>query len=358
MPSILLTSIIKESRIQPRESIQEATVAEYAQSMKMIETLREHGIERDAFPPVVVFQDDAGYCWLADGWHRVLAAERAGYQEIEADVIRGDIGAAIIYAAGANAQHGLRRTNRDKHRAVSMLLEHPKIIGEQWSDMRVAIAAGVGTSMVRQIRLERSRKLGLPVETKRLGADGKLYTNSVRSPQESSLEPVTATEPEPTDPNAVTLHSCPSEGCGAILTVSVMHCSLCGSHWPLGFERCRSCEPGDGSTDWGKPILPFAYAFDQPLPETNGHDGVKQAAYSPGVFLAGEDLKALERFDHALGLIKWCKSTSASDLAATIPPERIEVSMADIQDVIGYLNDVWVAAIRSRDRQTEAATIR
>jgi hypothetical protein len=60
------------------------------------------------FPPVVVFFDGAEY-WLADGFHRILAAKQLGLAEIAADVREG---------GRANVSHGLKRFNRDKRNAV------------------------------------------------------------------------------------------------------------------------------------------------------------------------------------------------------------------------------------------------
>jgi ParB-like chromosome segregation protein Spo0J len=69
------------------------------------------------FPPIVVFFDGAEF-WLADGFHRLIAAEELGLVEISADVREGDRRDAILFAVGANAAHGLKRTNRDKCHAV------------------------------------------------------------------------------------------------------------------------------------------------------------------------------------------------------------------------------------------------
>jgi hypothetical protein len=41
-----------------------------------------------------------------------------------------------LYAVGANASHGLKRTNRDKRNAVLVLLKDPEWQG--WSDREIA----------------------------------------------------------------------------------------------------------------------------------------------------------------------------------------------------------------------------
>ena len=62
--------------------------------------------------------------YLVDGFHRVEAMKLNGATEVEAEVVYGDFAAALSYALKANAEHGLRRTNEDKRRALEMAWEH------------------------------------------------------------------------------------------------------------------------------------------------------------------------------------------------------------------------------------------
>ena len=109
--------IRRDGGTQPRTAIHSPTMEEYAEQMKA-------GIE---FPPVIVFYDGTDY-WLADGFHRVEAACSIGLKKIAARIKQGSRRDAILYSVGANATHGLRRSNTDKRRAVLRLLED-----EQWS---------------------------------------------------------------------------------------------------------------------------------------------------------------------------------------------------------------------------------
>lgn len=124
---------------QPRAEIDEAIVSEYADAMKAGES----------FPPVVAFQDGASV-WLADGFHRVHAARRADIKEIAAEVYDGTKRDAILHSVGANAAHGLRRTNADKRKAVMTLLEDDK--WSQWSDREIARRCAVHNSFVSRLR--------------------------------------------------------------------------------------------------------------------------------------------------------------------------------------------------------------
>src|SRR3954468_17862768 len=103
----------------------------------------------DVFPPVVVFQDGDLY-WLADGFHRFGAAQSIGVETIACDVREGGLRDAILYSCGANADHGLKRSNEDKRRAVVRLLEDEE--WRAWSDSDLGRRAAVSHDFVRRIR--------------------------------------------------------------------------------------------------------------------------------------------------------------------------------------------------------------
>jgi hypothetical protein len=126
---------------QPRERIDESAVQEYAEAM-------DSGSE---FPPVVVFFDGAEH-WLADGFHRYHAHRRLLRDEIAVEVHEGTRRDAVLYSVGANATHGMRRTNQDKRRAVDTLLMDDEWSG--WSDREIARRCGVSDRTVNRIRSE------------------------------------------------------------------------------------------------------------------------------------------------------------------------------------------------------------
>src|SRR5262249_9474907 len=92
--------------------------------------------------------------WPADGFHRVEAARHANLTEIDADVREGTQRDALLFAVGANATHGLRRTNADKRRAVCLLLRDSE--WGQWSDGEIARRCGVSDKFVGKVRHELS----------------------------------------------------------------------------------------------------------------------------------------------------------------------------------------------------------
>jgi hypothetical protein len=76
-------------------------------------------------PPITVFADEetSSQYWIGDGWHRFLAHKLTNKKEIAAIVHPGGKAAALKHALGANAEHNaLRRTNRDKRKAVKIAL--------------------------------------------------------------------------------------------------------------------------------------------------------------------------------------------------------------------------------------------
>ena len=62
----------------------------------------------------------------------------------------GRVRAAILYAVGANAAHGLKRSNRCKRNAVMTLLKDPEWSG--WSDREIARRCAVSDRFVNGIR--------------------------------------------------------------------------------------------------------------------------------------------------------------------------------------------------------------
>jgi Holliday junction resolvasome RuvABC endonuclease subunit len=104
-----------------------------------------------SFPPVVVFYDGSDY-WLADGFHRVEAATRTGWPEIEVELKLGSRRDAILYAVGSNATHGLKRTPADKRHAVQLLLKDEQWC--QWSDRAIAKHTDTSHPLVAKVRVQ------------------------------------------------------------------------------------------------------------------------------------------------------------------------------------------------------------
>ena len=76
-------------------------------------------------PPITVFRDERGVMFVPDGHHRIAAHERQNRTHINADVRPGTIRDAILFACGANEEHGMRRSVKDRQVAVFRLLDDP-----------------------------------------------------------------------------------------------------------------------------------------------------------------------------------------------------------------------------------------
>lgn len=158
MERVVLTAIAFDAGTQIREAINESVVADYADRMT----------EGAQFPPVVLFHDGNRY-YLADGFHRYMAAQRNGFVDIPADVQAGTKEDALWFALGANRNHGHRLSHADKRRAVEIALT-------QWpgrSAGSIAEHVGVDRGFVSDMR----RRLDMVSSTPErvIGRDGKSY---------------------------------------------------------------------------------------------------------------------------------------------------------------------------------------
>lgn len=162
MQEVALSALNIDGGTQPREVIDTRLAEEYALAMGT----------GAAFPPVVVFFDGSTY-WLADGFHRHYAHRVLKRETIECDVRQGTQRDAILFSVGANATHGLRRTNEDKRRAVMTLLKDPE--WSRWSDSEIARRCAVSAEMVRKARP--APPISQPLEDRRtVSRGGTTYT--------------------------------------------------------------------------------------------------------------------------------------------------------------------------------------
>jgi hypothetical protein len=139
--TVALDDIRTDGGTQPREYLNELVLSEYAESMT----------DGTVFPPVIIFFDGSHY-WLADGFHRFFAAKKCGARDISAEVRQGTRREARLYAVGANATHGLRRTNADKRRAAITLLQDKE--WQRWSNREIARQCSVTHTFVAKLRRE------------------------------------------------------------------------------------------------------------------------------------------------------------------------------------------------------------
>lgn len=108
-------------------------------------------LEGASLPAILLYHDGHAY-WPADGFHRIEASRKAGQDSILAEIREGSKRDAMLEAVGANANHGLRRTNADKRRSVLTMLRDPEWSG--LSDREIGKRCAVDHKTVGAIRRE------------------------------------------------------------------------------------------------------------------------------------------------------------------------------------------------------------
>ena len=139
MTALPLGAVRLDGGTQPRATINRELFGEYAEAIASGATL----------PPVITFYDGSDY-WLADGFHRYHAHQTLGSETIEAIVHQGSRRDAVLHSVGANADHGWRRSNDDKRRAVTALLNDSE--WATWSDNEIARRCRVSPPLVARLR--------------------------------------------------------------------------------------------------------------------------------------------------------------------------------------------------------------
>lgn len=162
MTTIDIKKVRVDGGTQMRTALDDSVIADYAAAYQA----------NVALPAVIVFYDGSDY-WLGDGFHRHAAQFRCGFLEIDVEVRAGTRRDAVLYACGANAKHGLRRSREDIRLAVKTLLADP-----EWgskSDRWIAEHAGTTHTTVGKIRAEMAPAAtgNVSISPTRTGQDGK-----------------------------------------------------------------------------------------------------------------------------------------------------------------------------------------
>lgn len=142
---ILIASLKREDAVQSRARTNQLVINEYRAILIDGEAL---------FPPIDVFYDGSVYR-VADGIHRLIAANEAGQLDIECKIHQGGLKEAIIFAAGANSRHGLKRTSEDVEKAIEMIINLQD--GVKRSERDIAKIIGIHHSRVNRFRRKLSQ---------------------------------------------------------------------------------------------------------------------------------------------------------------------------------------------------------
>ena len=186
---VLLDCFEDDPKLQMRTSIDEEGIEEIAEAYRNNEDV----------PPIdAIYDAELKKYYRTNGNRRCRAARLAGKKSVECVVKNGTYRDAQLAAIRANQEHdksGLRRTSKDKRRAVEHLLND--VDWAKWSDNRIAEFVGVSYSFVGKVRRELAEVEGSAVSCcknePRVGKDGKTQTPRPRK------ESCAVAAPDPAD---------------------------------------------------------------------------------------------------------------------------------------------------------------
>jgi len=141
----------------------------------------------EGWDPLLVYRVDSKF-YLADGYHRITAAERLGLETVQAEVLDGTFEDALLAGIKANSEHrGLPLTLKERKRAAQLILK----THTNWADNRIARVVGLSHPTVHTIRQELvSRGEIVKVET-------VIDSKGREQPKEKDVVKITTSEPEP-----------------------------------------------------------------------------------------------------------------------------------------------------------------
>ena len=146
---LAVDNILASAATQVRKKLDKDTIDTYTEAM-------QNGA---IFPALVVFAEaDSDRYILADGFHRHHAYVNAEIPKCKVEVHEGGLHEALLWALGANDEHGLRRSSPDKRNAVELALKDPEISSLQI--VQIADICRVNERTVRRIRDDMDLEVG------------------------------------------------------------------------------------------------------------------------------------------------------------------------------------------------------
>ena len=179
--------------LQTRAGTDVDTINNYAEAMA----------DGAQFPDVTVFTDGKHY-WLADGFHRVMAAKQNGKASISADVRKGTADDAVVFGGTANNKQGKRPTRADVQHFLSMVWERREAVfggtptGGNFAE-KCGVSRRLGCKFVEEKLAEMPKaptrptvhnaQLKAPTRPEKLvGANGKMYPVRPTPPAPKKVE--------------------------------------------------------------------------------------------------------------------------------------------------------------------------
>ncbi|HEY0489317.1 MAG TPA: ParB N-terminal domain-containing protein [Telluria sp.] len=213
-PNVPLDRLRLDGGTQSRAALDGAAIAEYTESIRQGATL----------PPLIAYFDGVDF-WLADGFHRYHAYHAAGVDEVLAEVRTGSKRDAVLFSVGANAAHGLRRSNADKRRAVETLLAD--VEWAAWSDREIARVCSVSNNFVSEVRKAICHPMTDTPVARTVTRNGNTYeqkTANIGKARQLDV-PVAPPAPElgqPAAPDVATARATPEQGEAAVTELAAL----------------------------------------------------------------------------------------------------------------------------------------
>ena len=175
--SIDLADIQRDDYFRCRETDNDAKIREYAELFLENKEAKENNKKpKHNFPPILVWYDkESSRYFLLGGYHRIGAAQLAGYDKIEARVFYGSKEDALLLAIRDNSTHGQSYSQGDKKFAIMKALEN---FHDKRPSSSIADEVGCTFSYVSRVQNEMYGKGLLVRPEKRVGKDGKQYTTA------------------------------------------------------------------------------------------------------------------------------------------------------------------------------------
>jgi uncharacterized ParB-like nuclease family protein len=297
-----------------REQRSDAAVQEYAEADK----------EGEKLPPVALFTTASGPYYLADGEHRLEARKQNGKATVFARVTEYTTDAeaqeaARLHAAGANADHGLRRTPGDKRAAICSVIGLPQFATA--SNREIArLCRLTDHKLVTQVRRELTAagKLTGPASSidrneakdivnfrsgETLKADGRIVPNEpqaeyrtnvssggspTQKPPATAQQPAPEVERRPVAPRAEPLPNLAPEPEPEPTTAGEQEKDVRGRNWPASmvplfragrrflndiramFAEAKEGVKGASTEPWGAGFRSIIPTFDKELEKSAG----------------------------------------------------------------------------------------
>jgi ParB-like chromosome segregation protein Spo0J len=173
LQGLRLSLVHYDDQCQTREALSQEHIADLVAALDGGATM----------PPLDVVELPDGSLCVVDGFHRLAAYQTFGSTYAPMRVVaEGTIDDARRIALGANAEpRGLRRSNADKRRAVTLALSHPE--APRWSDTKIAELCQVDRATV--LRAREAISAPSPIAEERREATSRAASAALANPAAS-----------------------------------------------------------------------------------------------------------------------------------------------------------------------------